>query len=532
MEFDSCKLNPSVFTCDQYDASGSIRRSTWNYFGKFSETNSIAKKITEWDKNGEVSYFKVMGEKGKILFEENYPFDQLKDIQFCRTFYSDSSLMDQGFYRNGKDGFTKIKYGVWFHFFSNKQLQSVGYYFNDQPYGLHFTYDSTGKTIDSVYYSNGKPDVEYLKNLKFYKIDSYDHKEKGNKTKNGLSEGMIFDKSEYSGQQIANNFFYFYKRESIDVMPYASKDSLKNAHIMSFTFPIPEIPNSGASYFLSLYKNHHLRMAVVTMEHHWINSSCYSEDGACLSAHDASGRQKWYFESGKLHYQTHPEFYPQFNIHGVQFTGVSRDTAIYYSQSGNDSMKLVFGYWGMVSDTLIKTSDGSWIDKKNTKRKNLLIEIKPGIWFESIDYRIELPGYWKEKTQSGIVYAEGNFNDYQNGQWTERSEKTGKIICMESFEKGVGMGKGLYVRYYENGKLAESGYYAEGRKRDGVWKEYNEKGKLMSVSKYKNTQPDGMWRCKTCCKNKNGKHRRQITIYKNGKQVFVLHKNCGVEIYD
>ena len=526
MELDSTKMN-SIVTSNYFNKEGTLLRYTWKNTGKISVP--VTEKIITWDKNGEMSYMKVTGENGKIIVDEKYPLDQLKDLEFYRTYYPDGSLKDQGFYRNGNDGFTKIKFGAWFHFFPNNQLQTAGYYFNDQPYGLHFTYDSTGKIIDSVYYTNGKPDPDYQKNLESYKTDYYDQYETGHRTKSSLVEGVIFHRSEYMGQQTAGYYFY-YKGEVITQVPYAAKDSLKNVKQVNFTFAFPEIYRGSMSYYLSLDGNYLKRSTSYSIDHHSYACYTFDEKGNTLLIRDASGREIRLRENGKLYCKYHGVLNPEFTTRGVVYTSGLRDTAIYYSQAGIDSVKFVYGYWGMATDTL-RSENGKWVDRKNTKLQNLVIEIMPGVWFESIDYYIELPGYWKKENANGIVYAEGNFGDFEYGQWIERSTKTGEIISIQQLDKNGAMGKGLYERYDENGKLLERGYYGDNQKREGVWKAYDEKGRLRSKSVYKNGVAVGTWICKSCCKKKNGKRRLQITKYRNGKEVWRLRKKCGIEIY-
>lgn len=49
-----------------------------------------------------------------------------------------------------------------------------------------------------------------------------------------------------------------------------------------------------------------------------------------------------------------------------------------------------------------------------------------------------------------------------------------------------------FVKYYTNGKKSSSGQYKNGLP-NGVWKTWNEEGKLVAVARYKNGEKTGKW---------------------------------------
>jgi len=51
---------------------------------------------------------------------------------------------------------------------------------------------------------------------------------------------------------------------------------------------------------------------------------------------------------------------------------------------------------------------------------------------------------------------------------------------------------GPWVKFNENGQLAEKGTYKDGKK-DGFWVSYHDKGQLLSRGTYKDGKTDGPW---------------------------------------
>ena len=47
--------------------------------------------------------------------------------------------------------------------------------------------------------------------------------------------------------------------------------------------------------------------------------------------------------------------------------------------------------------------------------------------------------------------------------------------------------------FYKNGKLKAIGNYNKGRRKDGLWETYSQKGNLKSKGYYKNDKKDGPW---------------------------------------
>ena len=50
-----------------------------------------------------------------------------------------------------------------------------------------------------------------------------------------------------------------------------------------------------------------------------------------------------------------------------------------------------------------------------------------------------------------------------------------------------------YTTFNGNGKLKAIGNYNKGRRKDGLWETYNQKGNLKSKGYYRNDKKDGPW---------------------------------------
>ena len=55
-----------------------------------------------------------------------------------------------------------------------------------------------------------------------------------------------------------------------------------------------------------------------------------------------------------------------------------------------------------------------------------------------------------------------------------------------------GIEKGLWVSYYESGKVYSAGKYLNGLK-DGLWRYYNERGVLTAEGEFRLGLEDGQW---------------------------------------
>lgn len=80
-----------------------------------------------------------------------------------------------------------------------------------------------------------------------------------------------------------------------------------------------------------------------------------------------------------------------------------------------------------------------------------------------------------------VAFAQ-NFEHYQYN--TE-----GKIIAVYS---GTDYNNFDFVKYYDNGKKMTEGAYLDGKKH-GVWKTWNEEGKLTAKARYKLGEKSGKW---------------------------------------
>lgn len=80
-----------------------------------------------------------------------------------------------------------------------------------------------------------------------------------------------------------------------------------------------------------------------------------------------------------------------------------------------------------------------------------------------------------------VAFAQ-NFQRYQYNA-------EGKIIAVYS---GTDHNNFDFVKYYDNGKKMTEGSYLDGKKH-GVWKTWNEEGKLTAKARYKYGEKSGKW---------------------------------------
>ena len=95
---------------------------------------------------------------------------------------------------------------------------------------------------------------------------------------------------------------------------------------------------------------------------------------------------------------------------------------------------------------------------------------------------------------NGIVFCDfGELGSYKegkkNGLWKDYDEN-GKIFSEESWKYGVS--DGPYIYYFENGEIFERGNHKDGEL-EGLYQYYYENGQLQWEGNYKNGRMDGLW---------------------------------------
>ena len=103
---------------------------------------------------------------------------------------------------------------------------------------------------------------------------------------------------------------------------------------------------------------------------------------------------------------------------------------------------------------------------------------------------------------NGKVKREASFRDgKREGVWREFDEK-GNVINSQTYQKGVLVGQGIvdtdgkrrgyYKEFYPNSTLRAEGLFTDG-KRSGEWKFYYQNGTIQEIGTYQEGEPDGIW---------------------------------------
>ena len=103
---------------------------------------------------------------------------------------------------------------------------------------------------------------------------------------------------------------------------------------------------------------------------------------------------------------------------------------------------------------------------------------------------------------NGKVKREASFRDgKKEGVWREFDEQ-GNVVSSQTYQKGVLTGQGIvdtdgkrrgrYKEFYPDSTLRAEGLFVEGE-RSGEWRFYYQTGELQEVGSYNEGQPDGIW---------------------------------------
>lgn len=107
-----------------------------------------------------------------------------------------------------------------------------------------------------------------------------------------------------------------------------------------------------------------------------------------------------------------------------------------------------------------------------------------------------------EYYSNGKVKREASFRDgKREGVWREYDEK-GNVVSSQTYQNGVLTGQGIvdtdgkrrgyFKEFYPDNSLRAEGLFVEGQ-RSGEWKYYYQNGKVQEVGSYTEGQPDGTW---------------------------------------
>jgi uncharacterized protein len=132
-------------------------------------------------------------------------------------------------------------------------------------------------------------------------------------------------------------------------------------------------------------------------------------------------------------------------------------------------------------------------------------------------------GKWKEYSQEGKLFAEGQYNDNRRiGAWKYYNSE-GKVEQTGSYNNG--RPDGLWKWFYENGSVLREEEYFQGQ-RDGQFTEYSPAGEIIAQGVYSDGEKNGEWTTKAGDCTEKGKYLIGLkegewrTTYENGKLMF------------
>lgn len=453
--------------------------------------------------------------------------DEIDPNGFNHFFYETGELASEGMFVNG------LPDGLWKSYFKNGKLKSEGfkeaglsdslwifyredgslasryYYQNDQKNGCATFYDSTGIKIKEVYFVDGKKEgeaIEFYPDGATKKIIHFE-----NDKENGIAleldtNGIVVAEEEYMNGYLR------------DVTKYNQLDENGNkTGVWREYFENGKI-KSEISYKGGLKDG-------LAKE--------YDKDGKLLSINQMSKGNEASDPGGIVIIDLYKEYYDNGKVKLVGGLNKGKKSGIFREYTRDGELKRAYIYkkdtllsegmllsGGIFTDEWINyypdgtikakgsfvngLKDGKWVfyypdgkkEQEGKFKENILYG--PWVWYyqngqikktENFNRKGLLEGELVEYDSLGNELSKGEYyNGVQEGDWFYQ---VGDFKEVGSFIGGAK--DGLWIHYYQNGKIAFKGNYSDGEPK-GKHYYYHQNGIKKKVGKYAGGQKHGIWR--------------------------------------
>lgn len=505
LKFDTVRSENYYNWSNSYYPDGSRKRFIQKQFASSYKSSHTKFEIIDWSENGEVSHVFIKDDRNNVVCDESYPFRQFHNLQWHKVFYEHGAIKESGFYTVDPFSGKKKKCGAWMTFYPGGQLESIGLFMNDVPWGLHYTFDSASVQTSLKNYELGVETTMAAGELSEIKTNW----DGGSATiwqwRNFTNEGIV--------KQSGGPIYFYYRGCNI-----AEVSSIRNLlpndqYVRSFGFPYMAFWSTWNKCTVTFTGEVVTRLAE-EIDGSWSNTFQYSNDGKLTETYFSSRTERitWY-RNGLKSKQEKPIYYSYEPEKYFVATNRKRDTVYYWDESGNITKAEIHGLYGQLQKTLIirpGKSDSSII---NPLYCRVYVEITEDRQIEIIDDELLLPGYARVINEKNVVVTEGMRALSKSGLWTTRDPVTGITLVIENFSDGQGKGPGIYKEFYPNGNPKLKGHYNKDQEKTGVWKSYNENGRVMHRERYRNGDIKGLEYCHNCCRSKKGRYRMKFTLH-------------------
>ena len=428
-----------------------ILDSVWLFYNELGDTVEKINYVLG-KKNGFYYRYITAEEKNStrknvLVSKELYVNDNKEGIG--SYYYFNGSLeRTVSFLKNKKHGTSKEydKYGM---------LITVLEYFNDyliDKQNINRTVDGKKEGIWRSYYDNGKIQSEM-----HYLGDQLDGYQKDYNSKGNLVKKLLFNQGKMVNLA---------KGDTLNIEEKIVFD--ENKFIIKRGYYRENVP-------LGIHREYNTDGSVK-------NSLVYDEEGHIISQgiikDDGSREGKWnyYYDNGELKSEGNYENNRQVGEWKYFFKGGNPE------QIGNFNKGVLQGKWQWFY------LDGKTLREENFdrgKREGLYIEfshegdtLTKGLYIEG-----EMNGLWK--TKYGDIFEVGSYvNDLKNGLW-KTFYSNGSLYYQGNYIQGNPDGKHIY--YYDDGKVQEEQFYANGIKEKN-WYKFTHEGLLFLTITYQNDE--------------------------------------------
>lgn len=360
----------------------------------------------EFDTTGQLALLIKKDNTGKEVAREKYPFAPYSTLKLKQAFYPDKSLQQVGYYVLSETGDT-LKYGAWYKFHPNGQLAKAGLYSKNSPWGLHISYDSTGKIMDRNYFANG---------LSSAVADQANTGQSYTQGYYKVIDGIYTMTDPHSNKQKP---YYFYKGLQVSEVPDARK-GLDSSYLIRIAFPVSEY---GGRF--DYYEADHYKLSDVEQELQVIYGQeiyKYQSDGKLKTRTSAKANNKPKHRSAIGVLELKKDLQNDSTSHLFVILPCGRKIEVI------DRYVAINGYWEFVSANGVKLFEGDYHDgQQGTWIAYHEKTGKPGLIqnFELTDHTSLAKGAYREFYVNGEKKTIGKYNAHRKktGVWKEYTDK-------------------------------------------------------------------------------------------------------------